>query len=96
VVIHLGGDVGVLQKNIVAIIDIDSPKPALANTKFIANARSQGKLIEVSQDAPKSCIIITLKNDVLVYLSPITSRTLLHRVSSGQEMSSMQNYLEKG
>jgi len=86
VIIHLGGNIGVLHKHIVAIIDIDCPCMPAATAELLNAARREGRLQYISEDKPKSCVLTNQKNKSVIFLSPITSRTLLQRVSYGEEV----------
>lgn len=94
-IIHLGGNVGVLHKHIVAIIDIDCPCMPAATQDLLSAVRRDGRLEHISQDKPKSCVLTQHGDKTVVYLSPITSRTLLQRVSRGEEVRRIKNARRK-
>ncbi|KKM11564.1 hypothetical protein SY88_07630 [Clostridiales bacterium PH28_bin88] len=79
--LHIGRDMIVPQEEIVAIIDIDLSRKSDLTREFLQVAEVEGALQAVAKDEePKSCIITTSK----VYLSSISSATLLKRAESGK------------
>lgn len=76
--LHLGGDVTVSMKDIIAIIDIDSKIPQI-NKDFLKTAEEEGFIIKTSKDKPKTFIIAEVNGKSKVFLSQISSATLLKR-----------------
>jgi extracellular matrix regulatory protein B len=79
VYLHLGGDVVIPLMDIVGIFDIDSTTTAGITRGFLSSAQDSGFVKTVSYDLPKSFVLIQSKKDTSVYLSPISSVTLLKR-----------------
>ncbi|MBM7855834.1 hypothetical protein JOC37_002254 [Desulfohalotomaculum tongense] len=73
--IHLGGDVMVLKKDIIAILDTKT-KQASSTREFLAVARDEGFVKNISSEEKEKTFIITNKE---VYLSPISCNTLKKR-----------------
>jgi len=85
-ILHLGSDMSIRTREIVAVFDLESIRPAAASREFIEIMESEGKLVRVSSDEPKSAV---LTNNAL-YLSPISSWTILRRAQQhefGPEVS---------
>jgi hypothetical protein len=78
VILHLGSDVAVRTRDVVAVLDYDAIRQAAASREFLEVAQSEGKLVHVSDEAVKSAVL-TGGN---VFLSPISSLTLLRRAAS--------------
>ncbi len=74
--LHIGQDVTVLAKEIVAIIDLSARSNSEILEEFIRIAADEGFVNRLT--ASPSSIVVT--NDQ-VYLSPISSRTLGKRMS---------------
>ncbi len=73
VFIHIGGDIVVRAKEVVAIIDISDQENITKKTKiFIQQMEKEQRFIRISHTEVKS-IVITTKN---IYYSPISSVTL--------------------
>ena len=76
--LHLGGDVSVLQKDIIGIFDIYSSHKSTITKEFLEIAKGEKSIIKVSpNEKNKSFIIVGDK----LYLSPISSVTLQKRTS---------------
>lgn len=84
--LHLGGDCNVPIKNIVFIVDAESTLKSKYSKKFFDISEKNGIVIKITQQQPKSIIVtkfkkrgINLKNETVIYYSPISSLTLLKR-----------------
>lgn len=73
--IHVGGDIVVLARDVIAILDYSKPDTRKKIEPLLEEARSKGSLIWLDEKATKS-IIITNQN---IYGSPISSVTLNRR-----------------
>lgn len=74
--VHIGGDVVITTKEIVAINDLHTTSSD-ATKEFLEVAKEEGFVRDISQGKPKS-FIITSKH---VYLSPISSLTIKKRAN---------------
>lgn len=77
--IHLGGDVVVPLKDIIAIMDIESSSISQNTKEFLQTAEDEGFIKRISNDNPKSFILSEKDNKTIIYLSPISSVTLQKR-----------------
>lgn len=75
--LHIGADVSVRSKDVVAIIDIKSAELAEATREFLQVMDSESTLLDISQNNPRSFVVTREK----VYLSPISAVTLAGRAS---------------
>lgn len=73
--LHVGTDVVVSLKNIVAILDARSSREAEATRQFLSLRKSGHRVLDISGGEPKSIVV----TDEEVYLSPISSTTLKKR-----------------
>jgi hypothetical protein len=74
--LHLGGDVMVLKKDIIAILDIKT-KQSGATKEFLEIAKDEEFIKKIYQDDEKEkSFVITNKE---IYLSPISCNTLKKR-----------------
>lgn len=76
--LHLGGNVIVPTKEIVAIIDIEQ-NIGSDTIDFLEIAKDEGFVIDISSGNPKSFIITSAKAQNSIYISPISSVTLKKR-----------------
>lgn len=77
--LHIGGDFVVRKKEIVGIMDIENTSISKITREYLAGAEKRGRVINVSDDLPKSYIITKGEEGVKVYISPISSVTLSKR-----------------
>jgi len=73
--LHLGGDVVVLKKDIIAILDART-KHATITREFIDIAKDEGFIQPVSNAEKEKSYVITTKE---IYISPISCTTLKKR-----------------
>ncbi len=79
--IHIGGDISLLKKNIVAIFDMDNTTVSKHTRDFLQYGEKDGDVITVSDELPRSFIVATegKYKKQKIYISPISSATLLKR-----------------
>jgi len=76
--LHIGGDVVVLKKDIIAILDYRT-KLSVATREFLEICGDEGFIKRVSQNEKDKSYIITTKE---IYVSPISCLTLRKRAGS--------------
>ncbi len=78
--LHLGADVVVNDKDVVAIMDMETTSISKITREYLQKAEKQNDVINVSyEDLPKSYVVVKNKNERKIYISPISSATLLKR-----------------
>ncbi|HHW49147.1 MAG TPA: DUF370 domain-containing protein [Clostridiaceae bacterium] len=85
--LHIGGNVVIPAKNIIAIFDIDNTTVSKDTRDFLKIAEEEGFVEAISPDLPKSFIITEVDKKSKIYLSPISSTTLLKRSLYVKNMS---------
>lgn len=80
--LHLGNEVAVALSDIIGIFDMDNTTVSYQTRDFLAAAQKNGTVIDVTEDLPKSFIIVKKGGKTLVYISSLASRTLLKRAKS--------------
>lgn len=80
--LHIGGEVVIPTKNIIAIMDIDTTTLSKDTKDFLRTAEEEGFIETICSDLPKSFIITELNKKSKIYLSPISSLTLQKRSGS--------------
>lgn len=73
--LHVGADVVVNLKRIVAILDLRTSTAGEATREFIQLANREKTVVDVAGGEPKSVVL----TDSEMYLSPISSVTLMKR-----------------
>ncbi len=78
--LHLGEKTVIKTDTIVGIFDLDNTTISKTTRDFLANQTKKGNVINVSYELPKSFIVCKEKNENYVYISQISSQTLLKRM----------------
>ena len=77
--LHLGADWFVPQRELLAILNVETAIGADTQV-FLQRARAEGRVVSVPDGPPKSLVVtVDAKGCPRVYLSPISSATLLLR-----------------
>lgn len=77
--LHIGGQAVVKQRDIVAILDLETTSVSKKTKEFLKINEKNGNVINVSEDIPKSYIICREDGKDKIYISQISSMTLLKR-----------------
>ena len=72
--LHLGSDVVVNSKDVIAILDLDVTSTSKITREFLRVAEDEGFVVNVSDDLPKSFVIAEIDKESRVFVSPISSR----------------------
>ena len=80
--LHLGGDISVNEKNITAVMDLETTSVSKITKEYLSRAEKRKEVINISDaDLPKSYVITDDPQGVRkVYISPISSATLMKRM----------------
>lgn len=79
--LHLGADTVVRTRDIVAVFDMDRATVNATSRKFLAAAEKKKKVVNVSDDLPKSFVVCT---DGRVLISAVSSQTITRRNESNR------------
>jgi len=85
--LHIGGDVVVPVKNVIAIMDMETTTTSKDTKEFLRIAEEEGFIYCISADLPKSFVITETEKKSRIYLSPISSVTLQKRTGYINEIS---------
>lgn len=88
--LHIGGDVVIPVKNIIAILDIETTTISKDTKDFLTVAEEEGFIENISDDLPKSFIITETDKKSKIYLSPISSITLKKRSGYIEDISNIK------
>lgn len=89
--LHIGGDVVVPMKSVIAILDIETTTISKDSKEFLRVAEEEGFIIAISDDLPRSFIITEADKKSKIYLSPISSVTLQKRSGYIDSISILSN-----
>jgi hypothetical protein len=76
--LHLGENFVIPIKEVIAIFDIEASN-GIDTRHFIKIADEEGFIQRINEDEPKSCIVTERNKKSIIYLSPISSVTLVKR-----------------
>ena len=77
--LHLGQDTVVKTDTVIGIFDLDNATVSKKTRDFLTQAEKDGKVVNVTYELPKSFIVCNDKGKTKVYISQISSVTLLKR-----------------
>ena len=78
--LHLGQDVVVSTRNVIAIFDLETTTISKITKEFLSVATEEEFIVNISNDLPKSFVICEIDKKSKIFISPISSTTLLKRV----------------
>ena len=77
--LHLGQNTVVDTEQLLGVFDLDNSTVSKHTRDFLARAQKEGRVVNVSMDLPKSFVVCRDKEGETVYLSQLSSATLLRR-----------------
>ena len=77
--IHIGQETVIKKSEIVGIFDLDNTTVMAKTRDFLNKAEKNGQVITVSYELPKSFVICEKNGKKTVYITPISTATLLKR-----------------
>lgn len=77
--LHLGNDVVVRKRDIIAVFDMDNTTVSKHSRNFLTVAQKNGSVVDITDDLPKSYIVAEDKGEIRVYISSVSSKTLQKR-----------------
>jgi len=77
--LHLGNGYVVNKKSIVGVFDMDNTTVSRNGRMFLKMAQSEKRVVDTTDDLPKSYILTNENGVNTVYISSISSHTLLKR-----------------
>lgn len=80
--LHLGENTVVRTNNIIGIFDMDTSTISKWTKDYLSNATKNKRVINVSMELPKSFVVCNENNEIKVYVSQISSQTLMKRKSN--------------
>ena len=82
--LHLGQSTLLQERDILGIFDLDNASWAYKTREFLQRAESEGRAIWLTEDLPRSFVLVDSRwGEPVVYISPLSSATLAHRAERG-------------
>ena len=85
--LHLGQDTVVLMKDVIGIFDMETSTISQTTRDMLATAQKSGHVVNVSMEMPKSFVLCKSGKTITVYISQISSLTLLKRAALANTIS---------
>ncbi len=82
VFLHIGSDQEIVARNVIGILNLDTLEKSKISQEFIKKAKDNHWIQNLSQDSPKSIVITEENQKIILYLSPISSKTLQRRIGN--------------
>ncbi len=82
--LHLGNGAVADTDDIVAVLDMDNTTISKQSRRFLATAQKNGQVVDTSEDLPKAYVITNYKGETRVFITSVSSQTLLKRSKSKQ------------
>ena len=79
--LHLGQNTAVRQSSVIAVFDMDNTTVSKKSREFLEIAERHGQIKTVSDELPKSYVVCENSGEITVYISPVSSSTLLKRTN---------------
>lgn len=79
--LHIGNDKVLKSKDIIGIFDMDTSTVSKHTRDYLNKAEKQGKVIYDGDELPKSFIIYYQNDEIVIYLSQLSSVTLEKRLN---------------
>jgi hypothetical protein len=77
--LHLGQNVVVPFSTVVGVFDLDNTTGSHVTRSFLSQAEKAGQVINVAEDIPKSFIVCAEENRTKIFLSQLSTATLMKR-----------------
>lgn len=83
--LHLGQDTVITTDNIIGIFDIDECTISKKTRDYLAVAEKRKRVVNVSFELPKSFVVCEKNNEITVYISQLSTKTLLTRINKFEQ-----------
>ena len=84
--LHLGQNVVIPVKKIIGLFDLDNTSQSKTTRQFLEKAEKENRVINISDDIPKSFAVCMDKGECKIYISQLSTATLLKRSESINSM----------
>ncbi|MBR5773020.1 MAG: DUF370 domain-containing protein [Clostridia bacterium] len=81
--LHLGFEKVIKSENIIGIFDLDNTTLQKSSRDYLAKAEKAGNIENVCEVLPKSFVVCSENGKRKIYITQISSSTILKRVNTG-------------
>lgn len=82
--LHLGQDTVIMTDSIIAMFDIDACTVSKKTRDFLTSSEKKGQVINVSYELPKSFVVCKKHGETVVYITQLSTKTLLSRAHNAE------------
>ncbi|MGE4353240.1 MAG: extracellular matrix regulator RemB [Oscillospiraceae bacterium] len=82
--LHLGKGTVVKKTDIVAVFDLDNASYSHITRDYLAQAERKGRIFSACDDLPKSFVVVDSGSGQVIYLSQLSSSTLMSRARNAE------------
>ena len=80
--LHLGQNTVVRDREIIGIFDLDITSQSPRTRRYLNTAQRRGEVVAVTEDLPKSFVVTGKRGRQRVFISQLSTATLLRRSQS--------------
>lgn len=80
--LHLGQDTVITTETVIGIFDMDECTVSKKTRDYLTAAEKRGRVVNVSFELPKSFVVCEKNGKITVYISQLSSKTLIKRSKS--------------
>lgn len=80
--LHIGLDKDIIVDEILGIFDLDNTTVSKVTRDYLAKAEKNGEIENVCTDLPKSFVVCIENNKRKVYITQVSSSTIIKRLGS--------------
>ncbi len=77
--LHIGKNTVVRDRDIIGIFDLDITSQSVRTRQFLNTAEKRGQVTAVTEEIPKSFLIAGTRGQQQIYISQLSTATLLRR-----------------
>ena len=89
--LHLGQETVITTESIVAMFDIDACTVSKKTRDFLTKAENKGEVVNVSYELPKAYVVCEKQGKTVVYITQLSTKTLLLRTESSTSTHKFPN-----
>ncbi len=80
--LHIGSGCVLDADDLIGIFDMDNTTVTKQGRRFLQTAESEGLVIDICDDIPKSYIVAYYRGEIRVFVSSISTKTLQRRLQT--------------
>ncbi len=82
--LHLGQNTVVRDRDVIGIFDLDITSQSIRTRRYLNTAEKNGEVTAITEEIPRSFVVTGRRGRQRVYISQLSSATLLRRSEAGE------------